>query len=169
LQSTALLMGEHPMEKSKGVDIEQRWKGVQRHLGFTEEELGIFRSNPANVKAMEDAPAFASTEMVVEVIEAHNCAAGYKAGDKFTVNSEGMLVPEHCPRRLCVGAIFSFKLLIDRMWQAFFDNSTQILHDTVHCPDVGVHKGGAGTVLMRIAAAPKGEINGEETGSGRRG
>jgi hypothetical protein len=41
------------------------------------------------------------------------------------------------------------------MWQAFFNNSTEVLHDTVHCPDVGVRHGGAGTVTMRMRIVPK--------------
>jgi uncharacterized repeat protein (TIGR04076 family) len=149
------------MEEDKAATIERRWRGAQKHLGFTDDELRIFRSNPAHKKAMENAPGFATMQMVVEVVEAHNCAAGYKAGDRFVIDSEGLLVTESCPQRLCVGAIFSFKPLVDRMWQAFFDNSAEILHDTVRCPDVGVEKGGAGTVTMRIHAEPKDGRKGE--------
>jgi uncharacterized repeat protein (TIGR04076 family) len=112
---------------------------------------------------MEDEPWFVAGRMVVEVVEAHHCAAGYKPGDRFVVDSDGLLVSEQCPVRLWVGAIYSFKTLVDRMWQAFFDNSTEILHDTAHCPDVGVHKGGAGTVLMRICAEAKARVESHRT------
>ena len=105
---------------------------------------------------MEGASAFAKYEMVVEVIEAHSCAAGYAMGDCFVVDAEGCLVTGACPPRLCVGAVYAFKPLVDRMWQAFFDNSTEVLHDTVHCPDVGVRGGGAGAVTMRMRIVPKG-------------
>ena len=137
--------------------IEKRWQGVQQHLGFTDDEMDLFRSYPNHVKAMESAPAFAKSEMVVEVIEAHNCAAGYKKGDCFVVDAEGCLVTGACPPRLCVGAVYAFKPLVDRMWQAFFDNATEVLHDTVHCPDVGVRRGGAGAVTMRMRIIPKGD------------
>jgi hypothetical protein len=43
------------------------------------------------------------------------------------------------------------------MWQAFFENSTDILHDTIRCPDVGVHRGGWGEVTMRAYASAKRE------------
>jgi uncharacterized repeat protein (TIGR04076 family) len=137
------------MDKKESAVIEERWKRVQGHLGFTDEEIDLFRSYPNHVKAMEEAPLFSTHEMVIEVIEAHNCAAGYKVGDEFVVDSEGCLIPERCPSRLCAAAIYAFKPLIDRMWQAFFNNSTEVLHDTVHCPDVGVRRGGAGAVTMR--------------------
>jgi uncharacterized repeat protein (TIGR04076 family) len=143
------------MEEDKGKTVEKRWEGVQKHLGFSDDELRLFRSYPAHVKAMESAPCFAKMKMVVEVVEAHHCAAGYKPGDRFVVDSEGLLVAEECPEKLCVGAIYSFKPLVDRMWQAFFNDSTEILHDTVHCPDVGVRRGGAGLVTLRIHAEPK--------------
>jgi uncharacterized repeat protein (TIGR04076 family) len=148
------------MEEDRSRTIEKRWRGVQRHLGFTDDELRLFRANPAHMKAMENAPCFATMHMVVEVVEARNCAAGYKVGDRFVVDSEGILVAGDCPPKLCVGAIYSFKPLVDRMWQAFFDNSTEILHDTVRCPDVGVYNGGAGTVTMRIHAEPRGHEKG---------
>jgi uncharacterized repeat protein (TIGR04076 family) len=148
-------MSDKQKDKTPFSLIEQRWKRVQRHLGFTDEELATFRSNPSHVKAMEEAKGFATMRMVIEVMEARNCAAGYKTGDKFVVDSEGFLVRDECPPMLCVGAIYSFKTLVDRMWQAFFNNSTEVLHDTVHCPDVGVHKGGAGMVMLRIHAELK--------------
>ncbi len=135
--------------------IEERWRRVKEHLKFTDKELELFKSHPAHVKAMEMAPLFSTHKIVIEVIEAHNCAAGYKAGDKFTLDSEGCLIIDECPARICAGAVYSFKPLIDRIWQAFFDNKTEILHDTVHCPDVGVYKGGAGTVLMKAKAIHK--------------
>jgi len=147
------------MDKNKTEKLEKRWKKVQEHLRFTDEELAIYRSYPQHVKAMERAPLFATHKMAVEVIEAHNCAAGYEVGDQFVVDAEGCLIPEECPSRLCVAAIFAFKPLVDRMWQAFYDNSVEILHDTVHCPDVGVCRGGAGTVTMRACIVPKEAIS----------
>jgi uncharacterized repeat protein (TIGR04076 family) len=148
-------MNEKAKDEDKAEKIEKRWKNVQEHLGFTDQELALFRSFPNHVKAMESAPLFATHKMVIEVIEARNCAAGYKVGDKFSVDAEGCLILEKSPSRLCVAAIFAFKPLVDRMWQAFFNNSTEILHDTVHCPDVGVRRGGAGEVTMRIRAVQK--------------
>ena len=41
------------------------------------------------------------------------------------------------------------------LWQAFFDGKTEVLHDTIRCPDVGVHQGGWGEITMRVRAVPK--------------
>jgi uncharacterized repeat protein (TIGR04076 family) len=149
-------MTEKSEKSDKAEKIERRWKRVQEHLGYTDEEIALFRSHPNHVKAMERAPLFSTHEMIIEVIESHNCAAGYQAGDQFVVDAEGILIPERSPSKLCVSAIFSLKPLVDRIWQAFYTNSIEILHDTVHCPDVGVRQGGAGSVTMRGRAVLKG-------------
>ena len=141
-------------ERNKAM-MEKRWRSVQEHLGFTDEELTVFRSFPKNVRAMEDAPGFVTHKMVIEVLEAHNCAAGYRAGDRFTVDGEGCLVLEESPPRLCIAAVWAFKPLVDRMWEAFFNKGFEVLHDTVQCPDVGVHKGGAGQITLKIRAVPR--------------
>jgi uncharacterized repeat protein (TIGR04076 family) len=105
---------------------------------------------------MENAPAFAKYKMVVEVIESRNCAAGHKVGDKFVIDSEGCLVLDECPSgRICVSAVFAMKSLVDRMWQAFYDNSIDVFQDTVHCSDVGTARGGWGEIFMRIYGVPK--------------
>ena len=67
------------------------------------------------------------------------------------------LVLDRCPPRICAAAVWAFKPLIDRMWEAFANGSTEVFHDTVRCPDVGVERGGAGEITMRIRAVPKGE------------
>jgi hypothetical protein len=134
---------------------EERWKKYQKRFGYTDEELAIYKSRPEHVKAMEEAAGFARNNIIIDIIEARNCAAGYKAGDKFVVNGEGMLLADQSPPTLCVGAIYGFKTLIDRVWQSFFLGSTEVLHNTVRCPDVGVERGGWGEITMRVRVVPK--------------
>ena len=145
------------MSDKKKEEVERRWKKFQEHFELTDEELAIHRSNPKHVKPMEDAPAFVKCKMVVEVIESHNCGAGHKVGDKFVIDSGGCLVLDECPsgNRICVAAVEAMKTVVDRMWQAFYDNSTDVFQDTVHCSDVGTQRGGWGEVTMRIYAVPK--------------
>ncbi len=135
--------------------IERRWCKFQEHLCYTDEELEIYRSYPQHVKVTEQGRMFVKNRIVIEVIEAHNCGNGYKAGDKFVVDSEGGLVIAECPPRLCVAAISAFMPLVNQMWQAFYNGSTELIQDTVRCPDIGVRHGGTGEILMRIRAVPK--------------
>jgi len=71
------------------------------------------------------------------------------------VDELGFLINEESPQKLCIVAIASFKPLIDRMWQAFFDGKTAVLKDTVPCPYVGVHQSGWGEITMKVRAVPK--------------
>lgn len=145
------------MDNSEKEEIERRWKKFQELLELSDEELAIHRSNPKHVKALERAPAFLKYKMVVEVIESHNCAAGHKVGDKFVIDSEGCLVLKECPPRgrICVSAVYAMKSGVDRIWQAFYDNTIDVFQDTFHCSDVGTRRGGWGEVVMRIYAVPR--------------
>jgi len=146
------------MGDGKSEKIEKRWRTFQKHLGCTDEELAIHRANPKHVKPVENAPAFVKYKMVIEVIESHHCGAGHKVGDKFVVDAGGCLVPDECPPgRICVSLIYAMKSAVDRMWQAFYNDSTDVFQDTVHCSDVGTDRGGWGEVTMRIRAVPKDE------------
>jgi uncharacterized repeat protein (TIGR04076 family) len=143
------------MEKEPADKVERRWRKLQQMLGYTDEELEIYRSDPKKVAAMEQASKFANSRIVIDIVESHNCGMGYKAGDAFVVDGEGALVIDQCPPRLCVAAIAALKPLVDRMWQAFYNGSAEVLHDTVRCPDVGVRRGGWGEITMRVRAVRK--------------
>jgi uncharacterized repeat protein (TIGR04076 family) len=138
-----------PDEQEK-VRLEKRWRKLQELLEYTDEELKTYRSQPKKVKAVE--AELARNNIVVEIIAAHNCVMGYKAGDKFVIDGKGALVLDQCPSKLCVGAIAAFKTLTDRMTQAFYDGKSEVLLDTVHCPDVGLREGGWGMITMRVSS-----------------
>jgi uncharacterized repeat protein (TIGR04076 family) len=157
------------MENEKTIKIEKRWQKVQKALGFTDDEMALFRSNPKNRKAMEASPLFATHVMAIEVTEARNCSAGYQPGDTFYVDTEGCLISNESPARICVGALWALKPLVDRMWEAFFHNTTEILHDTVRCPDVGLYHGGTGEVTMKIRAIPRKRTDPKERVSRKKG
>jgi uncharacterized repeat protein (TIGR04076 family) len=140
------------MDTEQNSKIERRWRRFQEHMGYRDEEMDIYRADPKKVKAMEEASRFATHKFVIDILEAHNCGMGYKAGDRFVVDGGGGLIVDQCPPRLCIAAIGAFKPLVDRMWQAFYDGKSEVLHDTVRCPDVGVSRGGWGEITMRIRA-----------------
>jgi uncharacterized repeat protein (TIGR04076 family) len=142
------------MDESKEKS-ERHWRKLQQNLGYTDEELKIYRSFPQHEKAMRQVRMFVKNRVIIEIIEAHNCGMGYKAGDKFVIDEFGRLVVAECPPNLCVNAISAFEPLLSRMWQAFYDGSTEVFHDTVRCPDVGVRNGGTGEITMRVRAVPK--------------
>ncbi len=137
--------------------IERRWKRYQELLGYTDEELAIFRSFPQNRKAIEDSPDMVKYDYVFDIIEARNCIAEYKVGDYFRVDPFGFLMKEECPKNLCTGAIFGFKPLIGYAWQALMDGSQYLFHRTIRCPDVGVEREGSGEITMKLYLVPRGQ------------
>jgi uncharacterized repeat protein (TIGR04076 family) len=146
---------ENSLERDNSSKIDRRWQKFQKDLGYTDEELALYMSNPKHIKAMENASDFSTYNIVVEIIESKNCGAGYRVGDKFVIGGDGCLMSNESPPKLCLAALYAMKPLVDRMWQAFYHGSTEVLHDTVHCPDVGVENGGWGKVLMRVYAVSK--------------
>ena len=45
---------------------EETWKFMQQHLGYTDEELEKFRSNPKNVDIMSKAPDLMNKTMLLK-------------------------------------------------------------------------------------------------------
>ena len=148
---------EEKKKLSKKEQIKRRWKKYQELTGYTNAELKKFRSFPQNVKAMEDSPMMVKYDVVVEVTDVKNCMAGYKKGDTFRIDPYGFLIKEECPPNLCTGAIFAFKPLVSYAWQALFDGKTQLFHESIRCPDVGVHNAGTGEITMKVYVVPRGE------------
>ncbi|MFC1535426.1 hypothetical protein ACFL7M_18925 [Thermodesulfobacteriota bacterium] len=58
------------MDKTEETKIEKRWKFFQEHLNYTDEETAIHKANPKHVKAMAEAPNFATHEIIIDIIEA---------------------------------------------------------------------------------------------------
>jgi len=143
------------MDKEPKEKLEKRWNKFQKAIGYTDEELAIYRSNPKYVKAMEHAPKFATHKIIVEVVESHNCAARHKVGDKFVMTGNGNLIRDECPEYMCCQAIASFQPLIFGMYERFSEDldPNGLLFDTVHCLDVGCRRGGWGEIVMKMYAA----------------
>jgi len=148
------------MEKEQQEKMERRWKKIQDIQGYTNEEMAVFRSNPSFVKAMEYAPKFITHRIIIEVVDAHNCIAGHKAGDRIAVmTGNAHLITEEMPKHVCAFAISTAVPKVYAMWERFYEDldPNDMFINTIHCPDVGCMKGGWGEIVMKIYAeeAPK--------------
>lgn len=75
---------------------EEFWKGLQQHLGYSDEEMERFKKDP---KKTRTAPLMASPEirnstLVFEVVKSHGCAEGMKVGDKLYFNGIALMDPK---------------------------------------------------------------------------
>ena len=141
------------MDKEQQEKMEKRWKKFQENMGYSDEELAIFRSNPKYVKVTQNTK-FATHKIIVEVVESHGCAAGHKAGDKFVLTAGGWLIRDECPKFMCIQALSSFMPFLFAMWERLYEDldPNGLLFDMVHCADVGCKRGGWGEVIMKLHA-----------------
>jgi uncharacterized repeat protein (TIGR04076 family) len=143
------------MPKPTAEQMERRWKKIQKMKGYTDEELAIFRTNPSYVKVVEGAPKFLTHRIIIEVVEAHNCSAGHKAGDKIAVMSgDGVLLTPMMPQRVCAFALMVMVPKVYAIWERFYADldPNDLFVKTTHCPDIGCRKGGWGEIIMKIYA-----------------
>ena len=131
---------------------EDTWKFMQQHLGYTDEELEIFRSNPKNVEIMSKAPDLMNKTIVAEVVASHGCASQHKVGDRFYFDGAGNLITKLSPKRICVHALSVLSgpmVVVNELFYAGVDPNEMRLN-RVGCFDVGIQCGGWGHIAMEV-------------------
>jgi uncharacterized repeat protein (TIGR04076 family) len=131
---------------------EEIWKRFQKHMGYTDEEMVIFRSDPEKVKMVTETPEFVKCRVVAEVIESHGCHARHQVGEKFVMTAGGQLITEECPKRMCMFALGPVASQLPAIYERFITRSDPHFErsNIVQCTDVGLDKGGWGKVLMKV-------------------
>jgi len=146
-------MGEEKQDQGT-----RRLKKLQNLYGYTDEEMEMYLSNPKHAKALGQAPKFATHRIVVEVAEAHNCIAGHKAGDRIAVmTGNALLITDEMPKHVCAFGLAAAVPRVYAIWERFYEDldPNGMFLDTIHCPDVGCKRGGAGEIIMKIYAEEK--------------
>ena len=128
------------------------WRRFQKHMGYTDEEMKVFRSDPQKVKMVTGTPEFAKCRVVAEVIESHGCHAQHKVGDRFVMTAGGQLIAEESPKRICIFALGPVFHIMPGVYERLISKSDPDFErfNTVQCTDVGLDKGGWGKVLMKV-------------------
>lgn len=134
------------------MDKEEIWRRFQKHMGYTDEDMKIFRSDPVKVKTVTETPEFTRCRVIAEVIESHGCHAQHKVGDRFVLDPGGQLITDECPKRVCVSALASINQIMPAISERLVNRSDPNLerYNIVQCPDTGVDKGGWGKILMKV-------------------
>jgi len=134
------------------MEVEEIWRRFQKHMGYTDEEMEIFRSDPEKVKMVTQTPEFVKCRVVAEVIESHGCYAQHQVGDRFVMTAGGELIAEECPKRMCVFALGPVSNILPAIYERLIAKSDPNYErfQIVQCTDVGLEKGGWGKVLMKV-------------------
>ena len=128
------------------------WRRFQKHMGYTDEEMKVFRSDPQKVKMVTGTPEFAKCRVVAEVIESHGCHAQHKVGDRFVMTAGGQLIADECPKRICIFALGPIFQIMPGIYERLISKSDPTFErfNIVQCTDVGLDKGGWGKILMKV-------------------
>lgn len=82
------------MAHFRAADVpEELWKGLQQHLGYSDEEMERFKNDPkkARTALFMPRPEMRNATLVFEVVKSHGCAEGMKVGDKLYFTGCGLL------------------------------------------------------------------------------
>mmetsp|Transcript_1018 Transcript_1018/g.782 ORF Transcript_1018/g.782 Transcript_1018/m.782 type:complete len:155 (+) Transcript_1018:64-528(+) len=129
---------------------EQVWEMMKKHLGYTEEEIAIFKKNPRNAKVMNTAPSMREKTIVFEVVESHGCNSQHNIGTHFFFTGDGNLITKMAPSRICAYAMPIMSSLIfgiQELWYAGI-NPNKLCFKRARCFDVGVRCGGWGNIIL---------------------
>ena len=134
------------------MDVEQIWRRFQQHMGYTDEEMKVFRSDPQKVKMVTQTPDFVKRRVIAEVIESQGCHAQHKVGDRFVMTAGGQLIVEECPKRMCMFALGPVSTVLPAIYERLITRSDPNWErlNIVQCTDVGLDKGGWGKILMKV-------------------
>ena len=134
------------------MEAEEIWRRFQKHMGYTDQEMEIFRSDPEKVKMVTQTPEFGKCKVIAEVIESHGCHAGHKVGDRFVMTAGGQLIAEESPKRMCMFALGPVSNNLPAIYERLVTKSDPDFERSqiVQCTDVGLDKGGWGKILIKV-------------------
>lgn len=130
----------------------EMWDFVQKHLGYSDEEMELFKANPKNADILLKAPELMNKTIVAEVMESHGCNSQHKAGDKFYLDGAGNLMSKLCPEKMCIYAVSALKHAVFAAGELLCAgvNANDMKFNRTGCFDVGVECGGWGRIVMEV-------------------
>jgi uncharacterized repeat protein (TIGR04076 family) len=139
--------------EDKGKVDDAIWLAAKERLGYTDDEMELFKKHPFSHKILSDRAIMGMlrTTIIFEVVQARNCNVGHKVGDKFYFNGEGYMITRKCPDKICP-CLMPFMtrmmwLIPERICEGLDPKPT---FPFGHCDDVGIECGGMGQVLLEV-------------------
>lgn len=128
------------------------WEMIQKHLGYSDEEMELFKSNPRNVDILMKVPELMNKTIVAEVVASHGCNSQHKVGEKFYMDSAGNLISKLCPSRMCIYAVSALKPAVAAMNELIYAgiDPNEMRFKRTGCSDVGLECGGWGRIVMEV-------------------
>jgi uncharacterized repeat protein (TIGR04076 family) len=131
---------------------DRMWKIVQRHLGYSDAEMTIFKENPRNAEVLSKSSVLRDKTIILEVVESHGCNSRHHVGDKFYFDGAGNLLTALCPKKVCGYSLSAALMMVftaNEMLYAGVDPN-QIRFKRAGCFDVGLECGGWGRIVLEL-------------------
>jgi len=125
---------------------------IKNSLGYTDEEMELWLSNPRNQESLLKVPALLQKTIIIEVVESHGCSSLHKVGDKFYFDGPGNLLTKLNPNRICIYALSEMERLIFAAQELFYAgiDPNEMRIKRVGCFDIGLKCGGWGKIILEL-------------------
>jgi uncharacterized repeat protein (TIGR04076 family) len=129
-----------------------KWKYMKKRLGYSEEEMKVFKTNPKNEDRLAKAPELLKKSIVAEVIESHGCNSQHKIGDRLIFDGAGNLLSGESPEKICIYALNAITPQIFASNELFHAGAdpNKMRFNRAACFDVGLSCGGWGQIVMEV-------------------
>lgn len=137
-----------------------KWQFMKKRLGYTKEQMKIFRGNPRNKDILSHIPNFIDKTIIVEIVDSHGCNSQHRVGDKFYFDGVGNLLTRPSPKKICVYALSAVSTQIFAAGELIFAGAdpNEMRFRRAACFDVGVECGGWGRIVMEISVEERQKI-----------
>ena len=138
---------------------EQVWALMKSRLGYNDEELELFKSDPRNAKVLSIAPEMMNKTIVFQVVRSCGCNSQHHSGDRFFFTGDGNLITKMAPSKVCAFLLPIMGQMIygiHELWYAGVDPN-KLTFKRGGCFDVGVKCGGWGNVVIEACVMDRDE------------
>ena len=131
---------------------EGMWQFFQEHLGYSDEEMKMFRENPRNQEVLSKAPALMNKTIIAEVVDSQGCNSQHKVGDRFYLDGAGNLISKLCTQRMCIVPMAALASMVFGSHELFYAgiDPNEMRFKRFGCHDVGVRCGGWGHIVVEL-------------------
>ncbi|MDA8077625.1 MAG: hypothetical protein M0Z79_01680 [Nitrospiraceae bacterium] len=137
-----------------------KWKLLKQRLGYTDEEMALFKSNARNEDVLDKGIELEKRKIIMQVVESRGCNSQHKTGDRFVFDGAGNLLTRENPEKICIYALSACTTMIFSSNELFYAgvNPNDMRFRRAGCFDVGVQCGGWGRIVIEMSMTEKTEV-----------